>query len=118
MTAKDRINELCSALNISKRELEITIGVSNGLLTHVNNSISKNLADKIEEKYPQVNIQWLRTGMGTMFHTPTSMVVSNEKTEEILKEIAAQRTMIERFQKQIDLCQQQINILLSTIQEQ
>ena len=113
---KDRLLELCKELRMSLREFEMSIGVSNGCLSHISDKISLNVTSRIEENYPQVNIHWLRTGIGKMFNS-SAVVVSHEKTDAVLKEIALQREMISRFQKQIDACQAHIDILLATLQE-
>lgn len=117
MNVKSRLLQLCQELRIPLRELEINIGVSSGCLSHINDSLTRNIASKIEAAYPNVNLNWLRTGKGDMFATPEKMKISDEKAEEILAEVAKQREVIERFQKQIDLCQEHINILLSTLQD-
>lgn len=115
---KKRIMQLCVELRMSVAEFEKSIGVSNGCISHISDKISINITDKIAAAHPHVNVHWIRTGVGSMFQLPATSLISNEKAGAVLDEIGKQRQMIERFQKQIDMCQQQINMLLSTLQKQ
>lgn len=69
MSVKERIKSICKELGISVSSFEKSIGVANGYV----NSISKNIGvDKIKiilEKYPNINIEWIQTGTGEMFHS-------------------------------------------------
>ena len=64
------IEKLIKTLDISVRDFEITIGVS---INRIQKSIERDstikgdVLNKIVEKYPNVNEQWLLTGKGEMF---------------------------------------------------
>lgn len=64
MSVKDRLKEFVKSMNLTIRDFEISINASNGYV----NSISKGIgADKLEmilEKYPNLNTEWLLTGVG------------------------------------------------------
>ncbi|MFA7448773.1 MAG: hypothetical protein WCY77_10075 [Weeksellaceae bacterium] len=64
MSVKDRLKEFVRSMNLTIRDFEISINASNGYV----NSISKGIgADKLEmilEKYPNLNTEWLLTGVG------------------------------------------------------
>ena len=114
-TIKDRLQQLYRELNLSQREFEANIGVSNGCLAHVTDRLTKHVIDKITTTYPTISTDWLLYGQGAMHKIPPTLLVANDKVDAILAEVAKQREIIARFQHQIDLCQAHIDILLNTL---
>lgn len=66
MDFKGRINQLALALGINKTTLQEQVGLSNSYFANVNR-VSGKVSAKIKQLYPQVNIEWLNEGVGTMF---------------------------------------------------
>jgi len=66
MDVKKRIKMFVESLNISMREFEKSIGVSNGYVNSISRSIGIDKINKIIEKYPKLNIEWLLSGQGSM----------------------------------------------------
>ena len=65
-----RIMQLISALNMSARQFDISIGTANGYILRMqknNASVGSDVIERIIKKYPQVNLVWLITGKGDMF---------------------------------------------------
>ncbi len=64
------LDELLKYLKISANKLSTEIGLSaNTAIYHVKNGrngISSDLANKIIERYPEINYSWLLTGEGSM----------------------------------------------------
>jgi phage repressor protein C with HTH and peptisase S24 domain len=63
---KERLIEFLKYMNISQRQFEINSGLSNGFVDKVGDSIRTNNLNKILSKYPNLNINWLKTGEGNM----------------------------------------------------
>lgn len=66
MEFKERINQLAYALGMNKTQLQEKAGLSNSYFANVN-KVSGKVAAKIKQLYPQVNIDWLNDGVGSMF---------------------------------------------------
>jgi hypothetical protein len=66
----ERIEELLKYLKISRNALGVSIGESNGSkFNHImsgRNGISEKLSKKIVDTYPEINYEWLMTGIGSM----------------------------------------------------
>ncbi len=65
-----RIIDLVSALNLSARQFDISIGTANGYILRMkknNASVGSDVIERIKKTYPQVNLVWLITGKGDMF---------------------------------------------------
>lgn len=64
MGVKERLKEFIKLQNITTREFEETIGVSNGYVNSISKSIGIDKLTLIIEKYPNLNVEWLFTGNG------------------------------------------------------
>ncbi len=79
-----RIMQLISALNMSARQFDISIGTANGYILRMrknNASVGSDVIERIVKEYPQVNLVWLITGKGDMFieeHTPSKSRTTQE----------------------------------------
>ena len=70
--AIDRIFSIIQSLGMSARQFDMSIGASNGYTLRMkknNASVGSDILERIVEKYPFVNINWVVTGHGTMFVT-------------------------------------------------
>lgn len=74
---KDRLLEFLRYKGMGQQKFEISIGMSNGWANKVGDSIRENTLKKINEVYPELNIAWLKTGIGTMLN-------DNGESEETL----------------------------------
>ncbi|MEM5564815.1 hypothetical protein WNY78_06850 [Psychroserpens sp. AS72] len=66
----NRIIQLLSALNLSARQFDISIGSANGYTLRMqknNASVGSDVIERIIKEYPQINLVWLITGQGDMF---------------------------------------------------
>lgn len=87
MNVRNRIKEFVKFIKIPISTFEKSISVTNGYV----NSISKNMGiDKIEliiEKYPNLNIEWLLSGKGSMIKNS----IKEENPPDNYKELAESR---------------------------
>lgn len=63
---KKRLIEFLSYLGIGQLKFEENVGLSRGFVNKVGDSIRTNNLNKIVDKYPELNINWLMTGEGSM----------------------------------------------------
>lgn len=66
MGVKDRVKAYCKAQNTTVTAFETSIGVSNGYVNSISKSIGIDKVATILEKYPNLNLEWLLTGIGSM----------------------------------------------------
>jgi len=71
----NRIMQLVSALNMSARQFDMSIGTANGYILRMqknNASVGSDVIERIVKEYPQINLVWLITGKGEMFIKDTT----------------------------------------------
>ena len=72
----ERLESLIGKLNLNTRSFAIELGYSRADSIYAifkrNSKISNTLLNKISNRFPQVNKDWLLTGHGTMFNTTTA----------------------------------------------
>ncbi|MCR5352395.1 MAG: helix-turn-helix transcriptional regulator [Bacteroidales bacterium] len=72
-TVKERLAAYLSSRQISKSEFGRTIGVSNAYVSAIKTSIAPDKLQTISSNYPDLNIEWLLTGDGTMIRNYTDV---------------------------------------------
>lgn len=66
MSTKTRILEFLEAKGLNNREFYSAVGLSNGYLDKVEN-LGSDKIERIIYKYPELNVEWLILGTGSMF---------------------------------------------------
>lgn len=105
---KERLLQFLRYKNQGQQKFEISIGMSNGWVNKVGDSIRENTLQKIKEVYPELNIAWLKSGVGEMLNsgdsegtleTPGDSETSDEITAKLvpLLPIAAQGGSLNDF---------------------
>lgn len=69
---KERLLQFLRYKNQGQQKFEISIGMSNGWVNKVGDSIRENTLQKIKEVYPELNIAWLKSGVGEMLNSGDS----------------------------------------------
>ncbi|MCK8481900.1 hypothetical protein [Psychroserpens algicola] len=85
-----RIMQLITALNMSARQFDISIGTANGYILRMqknNASVGSDVIERIIKEYPKVNLVWLITGNGDMFieDNPKPKVRSKKEIEAFIE---------------------------------
>ena len=85
----NRIMQLVTALNMSARQFDISIGTANGYILRMqknNASVGSDVIERIVKEYPQINLVWLITGKGDMFiqDNPKPKVRSKKEIEDFI----------------------------------
>ena len=68
MTVKDRLKAYLNAKHITQNTFSQTIGVSKAYVTNMRKSLSPDVITNITKHFPDLNIQWLLTGQGSMLN--------------------------------------------------
>jgi phage repressor protein C with HTH and peptisase S24 domain len=68
-STKDRLVQFLASIHMGQGAFEKYVGLSNGFVNNVGDSIRKKSLEKISLKYPDLNISWLLTGAGNMLNT-------------------------------------------------
>lgn len=72
LSVKDRIKKFIKYQGQSIRSFEESINASNGYINSVSKGFVEDKLNKIIEKYPNLDIQWLLTGKGSMLKSEVS----------------------------------------------
>jgi len=70
MGIKDRLNSFLEAKKLRPSAFERMCGLSNGFCSKVNDNITDGSLGLIEKGFPELNINWLKTGFGEMLNEP------------------------------------------------
>ncbi len=104
-TIKDRVKLFLEYLGISQQKFETETKLSNGFVNNIGYNISEKSTKRIAERYPELNITWLKSGVGSMLTTGDNEVTldtpeeSSETTAKLvpLLPIAAQGGSLNDF---------------------
>lgn len=66
MTVQERLKEYISSKGLSVRKFEITCGFANGWVSDLTSAIKFDNVSEIYRNFPDLNIDWLFTGEGSM----------------------------------------------------
>lgn len=107
MSIIGRLEEYISYKNISIRQFEINIGTSNGVIHNAiknEKDIRSSWISKIIDKYPDINIEWLVTGRGSMLAKNVTFKgdeidYANEFALNLRQEIKQLRNRIEKLEQ-------------------
>ena len=73
MSVKQRLIEFLKYKNIGQAAFEKNVGLSNGYVNNIRQSIQPDKIQKIALKYPELNTGWLMTGNGEMLNWPDNL---------------------------------------------
>lgn len=78
MPLKERLKDYINSKNLTIRDFEKSIGVSNGYVNSISRSVGIEKVNQILENYPNMNLEWLFTGKGQMKIQHTSLNQSSQ----------------------------------------
>lgn len=105
MTTKDRIKKFVETLNYGRNKFEDILGISNGYISSKSPSISSDVIEKIAQHYPELNLEWLITGKGSMLKSMEASTNSEEDSpeDEFYKDIIlTYQEMTKEYRKKIE----------------
>lgn len=63
---KERLIEFLAYLGVGQTKFEEKVGLARGLINKISDNVRVSTLDKIAAVYPELNLNWLRTGEGNM----------------------------------------------------
>lgn len=100
---KTRIKQFCEAEGITVSSFEKSIGASNGYVNSISRSVGIDKLNRILEKYPYLNIEWLLTGNGDMKKQQEQHEVPNTiDIHQLINTIAEQAKEIGRLEQALE----------------
>lgn len=71
MSVKQRLIEFIKRESLSQSRFEKAVGLSNGYVNNISKGIGADKLQRITEKFPYLNAEWLLTGKGEMLKANT-----------------------------------------------
>lgn len=65
-TVRERLDYFIGSKKLNNRQFETVCGLSNGMVSKVKDKIRLSTLQKIAQAFPDLNTEWLRTGIGEM----------------------------------------------------
>lgn len=101
-TIKDRLIKFLSHLQIGQGKFEKNCGMSNGTINNIKDGLSSPNLSKIRKAYPNLSLEWLITGEGSMLKDESNSIIigaydSNELAQVPFVSIAATASFVETF---------------------
>lgn len=91
---KDRLRQIIDYYNLNTRNFEIKISVSEGVISKFlanKNGIKADTLQKINAIFPNINLDWLITGRGSMFYSQNREQITPPESNNTHKAIADER---------------------------
>lgn len=116
-----RLKQIIDYYNISVNEFSQKISLSEGTIRKIlkeNTSIGSGNLAKIYEIFPELNLDWLITGRGSMFYSPKREQIATSDSPDINKAIADERertiqvllSTIDKLDKEIDQLRNYVHV--------
>ena len=117
---KSRLSEFIASKGMSIRRFELECGLPNAYVSNLRNNITSRRLDTITAKFPDLNLQWLMTGEGSMSRSEAATDGSdgdnaekrlNEMNMQLLRMITEfirqENKIAERYRESIDRLEEQ-----------
>jgi len=127
---KKRLIEYLAHLGIGQNKFEKNAGLSIGFINKLTGNMTIKTLDKISSEYPDLNINWLKTGEGDMIKSVVNqnnvngdniqgnnVSVNKSQTDHFIDLLRAKDKQIDKSQAQIDRSQVQIDRLIGLIEK-
>lgn len=103
MGIKDRLYEFLKIKDLKASKFEQKCGLSNGFCGKVNDNITEGSLLLIKRAFPELNINWLKTGFGDMLIEQTDLEYPNsEDSSNMLAMVKMMQEFIQLGKKNAD----------------
>ena len=102
MGIKDRLYAFLEAKKIKPSAFERQCGLSNGFLSKVNDNITDGSILLIQKGFPELNINWLKTGFGQMLDEPALEYPNSDEGGNMLAMVRMMQEFIQLGKKNAD----------------
>jgi transcriptional regulator with XRE-family HTH domain len=113
-TINERLSELLINKNISQQEIAISLGTSQPNVSAMckgYRTISKKTIVKLSNIFPDLNVDWLLTGEGSMLRGSEEQGATESEDAALREEVVMLRERVRNLQKLIDEKERTIRIL-------
>lgn len=103
MGIKDRLYDFLKTKDLKASKFEQKCGLSNGFCSKVNDNITEGSVLLIQRAFPELNIDWLKTGFGDMIIKQTNLEYPNfEDSSNMLAMVRMMQEFIQLGKKNAD----------------
>ena len=102
MGIKDRLNAFLEAKKLRPSAFERMCGLSNGFCSKVNDNITDGSLGLIEKGFPELNINWLKTGFGEMLNEQSLEYPNSDEGNNMLAMVRMMQDFIQLGKKNAD----------------
>lgn len=103
MGIKDRLYDFLKTKDLKASKFEQKCGLSNGFCSKVNDNITEGSVLLIQRAFPELNIDWLKTGFGDMLIKQTDLEYPNfEDSSNMLAMVRMMQEFIQLGKKNAD----------------
>lgn len=103
MGIKDRLYDFLKTKDLKASKFEQKCGLSNGFCSKVNDNITEGSVLLIQRAFPELNIDWLKTGFGDMIIKQTDLEYPNfEDSSNMLAMVRMMQEFIQLGKKNAD----------------
>ena len=102
MGIKDRLNSFLEAKKLRPSAFERMCGLSNGFCSKVNDNITDGSLGLIEKGFPELNINWLKTGFGEMLKEQPLEYPNSDEGGNMLAMVRMMQEFIQLGKKNAD----------------
>lgn len=95
-TIKGRLDEFIRLSGLNRRRFQIECGLGNGYMTNMkDNAISSHALQRISERFPELNTEWLLNGVGDMLGERDKLTEAYETIAQLRELVRQQSVTIE-----------------------
>lgn len=102
MGTKERLYAFLKEKKLKPSAFERKCGLSNGFCSKVNENITDGSILLIQRGFPELNINWLRSGFGNMLNEEPDLEYSNNEGSNILAMVKMMQEFIQLGKKNAD----------------
>lgn len=106
-----RLAQFIDYLGISVRQFEVKISTSNGVIARFcskNTSLRSEILENIHTAYPELSMEWLVTGRGSMIYEPSPSNDSNCQQLELIRVLQEQVRSQQLFLESLSVSHQSL----------
>ena len=102
MGIKDRLYDFLEAKDLKASKFEQKCGLSNGFCSKVNDNITEGSVLLIQRAFPELSIDWLKTGFGDMLIEHAGLEYPNNEGSNMLAMVRMMQEFIQLGKKNAD----------------
>lgn len=102
MGIKDRLYDFLSLKNLRASAFERQCGLSNGFCNKITDNITEGSLTLIARGFPELNLEWLKTGIGEMLVEPPIEYPKSDVSESMLAMAGMMQELISLGKKNAD----------------